>query len=67
MNLRSLRTRVARLEAKLPDPAYCPGTCTPLQILEDGDPALPLPEVCEVCGRRPHPDSIRVVVVVRPG
>jgi hypothetical protein len=66
MNLRSLRTRIARLEAKLPDPGFCQGTCAPLKILEADDPALPLPERCEVCGRRPQPGSIRVVVVVRP-
>jgi hypothetical protein len=61
-----LRTRAAKIAAKLPDPRYCPGTCAPLAILEADDPRLPLPEVCEVCGRRPQPGAIRVVVVVRP-
>jgi hypothetical protein len=66
MTLRSLRTRAEKLQARLPDPAFCPGGCTRLEIFEADDPRLPLPQRCEVCGRPPQPGAIRVVVVVPP-
>jgi hypothetical protein len=66
MSVRGMQAQLNRFKARLPAPDLCPGTCVPLRILEADDPARALPEQCEVCGRRPQPGSIRVLVVVRP-